>query len=454
MAYIPSQRVLTEGGYEGGGAMVYYGLPSPWSADVEPLIVREVHRQAARLAAPAATPAAPSAVPSGAPSAAPKTQPPPTTGPGSAEHSGARREGASPGAPSAEPPAYPDHRRLLVYRDQRGEHPVKTPDDWAIRRQHVLQGMQLAMGPLPDRSKLPPVDFRQTGRQAGDGYTLLSVSIAVEPDDRIPAHLYLPAGHDRGPPRAAILALHQTSAQGKANVGPQSDRPGLRYAHELAQRGYVVLAPDYPSFGDYKYDFQAAFKSGRYASGTMKGIVNHMRCVDLLSARPDVDPKRIGVIGHSLGGHNSMFVAAFDERIRAVVSSCGWTPFHDYYQGKIAGWTSDRYMPRLRDRFGLDADRVPFDFYEVVATLAPRPFYSNSPTRDDNFAVAGVRKAADEARQVYRLLGSESALVVRHPEVGHEFPTAQRREAYQFLDKALGHTPARDVPPAAQTNGN
>ena len=43
MAYIPSKRVLSEGGYEGGGAMVYYGLPSPWSADVEESIVKGVH---------------------------------------------------------------------------------------------------------------------------------------------------------------------------------------------------------------------------------------------------------------------------------------------------------------------------------------------------------------------------------------------------------------------------
>lgn len=45
MAYIPSRRVLTEGGYEGGGAMVYYGLPSPWGPDVEELILDEVNRQ-------------------------------------------------------------------------------------------------------------------------------------------------------------------------------------------------------------------------------------------------------------------------------------------------------------------------------------------------------------------------------------------------------------------------
>src|SRR5690606_37166858 len=49
MAYIPSRRVLFEGGYEGGGAMVYYGLPGPWRPEVEENIVAEVHRQAESL---------------------------------------------------------------------------------------------------------------------------------------------------------------------------------------------------------------------------------------------------------------------------------------------------------------------------------------------------------------------------------------------------------------------
>ena len=49
MAYIPSLRVLKEGGYEGGGAMVYYGLPAAWGPRVEDLIVAAVHEQVRKL---------------------------------------------------------------------------------------------------------------------------------------------------------------------------------------------------------------------------------------------------------------------------------------------------------------------------------------------------------------------------------------------------------------------
>jgi dienelactone hydrolase len=331
-----------------------------------------------------------------------------------------------------------DHSRLMVYWSADGkEHPIKTPDDWRIRRQQVLRGMEEAMGPLPDRTTLPPLDVKVTDRVEKDVFTRLAITYQAEEGNRVPAFLYLPKGRQAGCRVAAMLALHPTSSLGKRVVSGEGAQANRAYALELAQRGYVVLAPDYVTFGEYKWDL----KTSKHPSGTMQGIVNHMRGVDLLRSRPEVDPERIGAIGHSLGGHNAMFVGAFDERLKVIVSSCGWTPFHDYYGGKIAGWTSDRYMPRLRDAYGLYPDRVPFDFYEVVAALAPRAFFSNSPVKDDNFAVAGVKKAEPKAREVYALLGAAEQLRIRYPQAGHDFPDEVRREAYEFIDRVLGHKP-------------
>jgi len=338
---------------------------------------------------------------------------------------------------------YPDHSRLLVYRDDGGqETAVRTAADWAKRRGHIRLGMEAAMGPLPDRRNLPPLDVKITERSAEDGFTRCTLTFVAEENDRVPAYLLLPAGIAAGRRAPAMLALHQTIGIGKGEPVGLGGSANLHYGRELAQRGYVVLAPDYPSFGDYQYDFA----KGRYVSGSMKGIFNHMRAVDLLQSLPEVDPERIGVIGHSLGGHNAMFVGVFDDRLKVIVSSCGWTPFHDYYGGKIAGWTSARYMPRLRTVYNLDPNRVPFDFYEVVAAFAPRGFFSNSPMGDGNFAVAGVKKAEGKAREVFALLGSADRLQVRYPDSGHDFPPAVRREAYAFIDQLLQHKPARTVP--------
>lgn len=338
------------------------------------------------------------------------------------------------------PPEYSNHRQLRVWRDAAGEHPVDSTADWAKRLAHILLGMQQAMGKLPGRSKLPPLDVKVTDKMVGAGFTRLTLSFAADQGDRVPCYLFLPAvGENKRVP--GILALHQTTVTGKGQPAGLADSENLHYALELARRGYVVLAPDYPSFGDYKYDFNA----DTYTSGSMKGIFNHMRAVDLLQSRPEVDPARIGAIGHSLGGHNAMFVGVFDERIKVIVSSCGWTPFHDYYGGKLEGWTSDRYVPAIRDVYKLDPDKVPFDMYEIVAALAPRAFFSNSPLHDGNFEVAGVRKAIAEAKGIYELLGAGENLQVRYPDSGHEFPPQVRHEAYQFIDRILEHTPPKDL---------
>jgi len=81
------------------------------------------------------------------------------------------------------------------------------------------------------------------------------------------------------------------------------------------------------------------------------------------------------VIGHSLGGHNSIFVAVFDRRIKAVVSSCGFTSFAKYKGGNLAGWSHKEYMPRIAEVYHYNPAEMPFDFTEVLASLAPRPVF-------------------------------------------------------------------------------
>jgi dienelactone hydrolase len=169
----------------------------------------------------------------------------------------------------------------------------------------------------------------------------------------------------------------------------------------------------------------------------MKAIWDNMRAVDLLQSLPEVDPGRIGVIGHSLGGHNSIFTAVFDERLKAVVSSCGFTSFPRYYGGNLAGWSHKGYMPRIRSVYGLDPKKMPFDFPELIASLAPRAFFTNSPTRDANFDVDGVKDCVRAAKNIYELLGLADRLKAVHPDAEHDFPPKERSEAYEFLDRVL-----------------
>ncbi len=347
------------------------------------------------------------------------------------------------GPAGAAPPFYADKTHLLVYRDRAGqEHPIRTREDWARRRAHILANMQEVMGPLPDAPQRPP-EVVVVEEVKTDRFVRRKLLLVLGKDDRLPAYLLLPLG-PKGK-RPAVLCLHQTNGQlGKAEPAGLGGRPNQHYARELAERGYVTLAPDYPNFGEYHFDVYAH----GYQSATMKAIWNNMRAIDLLQALPEVDPQRIGCIGHSLGGHNTMFTAAFDRRIKALVSSCGFTSFPKYYGGNLKGWSHNGYMPRIARVYAMKPQKMPFDFTEVVAAFAPRAFFTNSPLHDDNFEVSGVRDCLAAARPVYALFGAPEKLAAIHPDCPHDFPPEARTKAYRWLDRWLKGNPREEPRPS------
>jgi hypothetical protein len=132
-----------------------------------------------------------------------------------------------------------------------------------------------------------------------------------------------------------------------------------------------------------------------------------------------------------------MFTGAFDPRIKALVSSCGFNSFPKYYGGNLKGWSHAGYMPRIASVYGLKPEKIPFDFPEVVATFAPRAFFTNSPLHDDNFEVSGVRDCIAAAKPVYELLGAREKLAAIYPDCKHDFPPEARKQAYGWLDRWL-----------------
>jgi dipeptidyl aminopeptidase/acylaminoacyl peptidase len=293
--------------------------------------------------------------------------------------------------------------------------------------------MEAVMGPLPRPARPVPLDVKVLEEYEGDGLIHRKLAYHTDrADKRVSAWLLLPT-RVLAKPQAAVLCLHQTTPAGKDSPVGLADRPSLHYALELAKRGFVTLSPDYPTLGEHQHDFD----TDEYASGSMKAIYDNVRAIDLLQSLPEVDAEQIGCIGHSLGGHNGLFTAVFDQRIKAVVTSCGFTRFHKYMGGDLRGWSGPRYMPRIESEYQLSPDRMPFDFTEVIAALAPRPVFIVAPVADDNFDVGGVRDVVTAAQPIYQLFERPAHLRAVYPNCGHDFPDAARREAYDFLAQSL-----------------
>ena len=335
--------------------------------------------------------------------------------------------------PSGEVPlwAKQNHQQPLQFYGEDGQvRSIASLQEWGYRRSWIQKGMEAVMGSLPGPEMRLPLDVQVIDSQDTASYRRIKLTYQADPYDRVPAYLLIP--HQIRGRHPAALCLHQTTPLAKDEPAGTRPEAAYPYAHELACLGYVCVVPDYPSFGEHPYDFR---RHTEFASGSMKAIWDNVRALDLLESLPEVDRDRIAVVGHSLGGHNALFTAVFDQRIRAVICSCGFTAFHRYYGGKIAPWAQDRYMPRVRDVFGNDPGRMPFDFHEVLAALAPRGVFVVAPLRDDNFDVEGVREVVARAKEVFHLYGAENRLVVIHPDIGHGFPPEIRQQAYDWLNR-------------------
>jgi hypothetical protein len=224
------------------------------------------------------------------------------------------------------PPPRLSRTNLLVYRGKDGEvEPVKSKADWQKRRAIILAGMQEVMGPLPGPQRRCPLDLKLESQTNCGSYVSRFITYASEPNSRVPAYLLIPNGLIRGQKKASgILALHPTEMQlGHRVVIEQMRENYPPYARELAERGFVVLAPAYPLMANYQPDLAAL----GYKSGTMKAVWDNIRGLDLLESLPFVRKGSFGAIGHLLGGHNSIYTAVFEPRIRIIVSSCGFDSF-------------------------------------------------------------------------------------------------------------------------------
>jgi hypothetical protein len=332
------------------------------------------------------------------------------------------------------------YRSPLKFRDG---SPVRNAGDWDRRRKEIQQTWHEIMGPWPPLVIKPRVEYLDEERR--DGITQHHIRLEVAPgrmtDD---AYLLLPDGN--GPFPAVLVVFYDA----KSGIG--RGRPGLLdFALQLARRGFVTLSLGADPAASYPDKEKPQLQPLSFHAYMAANAYNALACL------PQVDPQRIGVLGHSYGGKWAMFASCFFDKFACGVWSDPGIVFDEsrpnvnYWEPWYLGWELGRThkpgMPTAENpstgayRRLVEAGH---DLHELHALMAPRPFLVSGGSEDP----LERWKALNHAIAVNRLLG-HTHRVAMTTRAGHA-PTAESNEQiYLFLEQVLksrSGVDARDRP--------
>jgi dienelactone hydrolase len=302
------------------------------------------------------------------------------------------------------------------------EHrPIATAAAWQARRA-VLSGQWRAfLGAIPGPRAGDAVAVLEEDRPAG----VVRQLVRYESEPGLPVEGYLLRPQGPGAGRPGVVVLHSTVdytiRQPAGLEGPGDKHIGLH----LARRGYVAFCPRcfLWQYGTPKrlaaaVDWLQQRHPG--VSGMAKMLHDAGRAVDILASQADVSRDRLGAIGHSLGAKEALYLAAFDTRIRATVSSEGGIGLG------YSNWDAPWYLGAEIHRRGFDLDHG-----QVLALAAPRAFLLIGGDSADGAASWPYIAAA---LPVWALTGAPTALGLFNHHQGHAFPAVAQERSYQWLD--------------------
>ena len=288
-----------------------------------------------------------------------------------------------------------------------------------------------------------PVNPRVLTRQRFAHGDRWSIEYTASCGNRVLAYLLVP--QNTAGPVPGIIASHQHAGQyhlGKSETSGLTGDPSMAYGAELCARGYVVLCPDHLGFEDRRQKALSgrpamdprAYEHFLAGDALLRGgflaatyLFDLQQALDVLQGLDFVDAKRLGVIGHSLGGQTALWLSAFDRRVRAGFSSCGFSTLETIQRGQFPH-NSAIYVPGLLTCGDID---------EVAASIAPRAFGMSHGLSDAGFPMGGVRKIQRRCRESF---SGERLLTITF-RGGHSFPKNVRAQAWRFFDIQLDHHP-------------
>lgn len=337
----------------------------------------------------------------------------------------------------------------------RGKEKITTPQAWQQRREAIKNVLNAFLGEPPKLK--PSLDAKIIEEISLKSHILRKLVFQTEPGEFVPSYLLIPKNLKGRAP--VVLCPHQTTQAGKKEPAGLTGNPQLQTALHLVERGFVTFTYDALCFGE-RHD--AA--SGHYGDaipfyrkhlrwslmGKMVWDLQHG--IDYLQTLDFVDANRIASIGHSHGGYTTLFGMAFDERLKAGVSNCGFDTFR--IDGNTFRWSkATALMPLLgfyatNPRLSMEVYRavpdsgvidVPFDLHELLALIAPRPLLLSTSDEDFVFPNGGwsVRRSLERVKPVYELLGAPENLSSYFFSGGHNFTAEASANAYSWLERQL-----------------
>jgi dienelactone hydrolase len=306
--------------------------------------------------------------------------------------------------------------------------PSAAPRNAAARRKELYD----LLGLLPDRHRT--IGAEKKGEAERDGYVLESWMLDLNGIEPVPAYVARPkAMKGRAP---AVLFNH--SHGGGYTIGKTEFVEGREYldkepyAKALTDRGYIALCIDHWVFGERSHTTEMdAFKGmiweGRVLWGMM--VYDSLRALDLLAARPDVDPARLATLGMSMGSTMAWYVGALDERVKVTVDINCLTDFQALvaHKGlKLHGIYY--YVPSLLRHFTTG---------QINALIAPRAHLALAGTRDELTPLDGLDRVERELNEVYAAAGAADRWKLARYDVKHQETPEGRREVLAFLERWL-----------------
>lgn len=329
---------------------------------------------------------------------------------------------------------------------------VRTKDDLHRLQDDLRAAFLRLIGGLPERPGAPVV--RSLGTIDGGDYLVEKLTFESLPGYEVPALLYRPK--NEAPPRPAVLSPCGHSTVGKAAGIYQI------FHINLAKRGYVVLTYDPVGQGERSQFWDAERGRSRFnltcgehavlgnplyllgGSLARYRIWDGMSGLDVLTSRPDVDPKRIGCAGNSGGGTLTAYLTALDSRIAAAAICCYITALPRRMRNRIQ---ADPDADPEQDIFGFVSEGI--DHAGLLALAAPRPTLLGT-ARFDFFPIEGARESFAEAKHLFDVAGAGDRIERVEAEERHGLSKPIRLAAYSWFDRWLtgrdGREKVEEVP--------